>query len=115
YDGWQATVNGKPHPILMTNGAFRGFALSAGTSEIVMEYHPAHFTLAWLITLLSLGGTMAMAVRGVSWHRAVAEIVSGKEAIVAWARSGGEGLRIIWTRRLLPRREAIGWAALLLL
>jgi len=40
YEGWKARVNGKWEPLLMTNGAFRGLALSAGTNEIVMEYHP---------------------------------------------------------------------------
>ena len=45
YPGWTATVNGRPTPLYMTNGVFRGLYVPDGTSEIVMSYWPTHF--AW--------------------------------------------------------------------
>jgi uncharacterized membrane protein YfhO len=50
YPGWEANVNGKPVPLRMTNGAFRGLALPSGTNEIVMEYHPPHLRLYLLVS-----------------------------------------------------------------
>lgn len=47
YPGWEARVNGRPQSFQMTNGAFRGLSLPAGTSEIVMEYHPPYLAF-WL-------------------------------------------------------------------
>jgi hypothetical protein len=64
YEGWKATVNGKPQAILMTNGAFRGLTLPAGTSDIVMEYHPAYFVPASVLSMISLAGAIVAIVRG---------------------------------------------------
>jgi hypothetical protein len=55
YAGWEATVNGTRQPLLMTNGAFRGLLLPAGTNQIVLEYHPPHFGL-----FLSISGVLAV-------------------------------------------------------
>ena len=60
YDGWEAKVNGRPEPLLMTNGAFRGLALPGGTQKIVMEYHPP---LLGIYLVFSCGlAVLAMAV-----------------------------------------------------
>jgi hypothetical protein len=50
YPGWEANVNGKPVPLRMTNGAFRGLALPSGTNEIVMQYHPPHLCLYLVVS-----------------------------------------------------------------
>lgn len=61
YPGWQARVNGKSQPLWMTNGAFRGLALPAGSNEIVMEYRPAYLGFSlWFSGVLALV-TMAAA------------------------------------------------------
>ena len=52
YPGWTATVNGQPAPLYLTNGAFRGLFLNAGTSEIVMSYWPEGFALWAAISLV---------------------------------------------------------------
>ena len=53
YPGWKATVNGSRVPLYMTNGAFRGLALKAGTNQIVLTYWPQGL-LAWAaISVLS--------------------------------------------------------------
>jgi len=64
YPGWQATVNGEPAPLLMTNGAFRGLALPAGTSRIVMAYRPRALFFSMGLSLVALLGTMAIGWRG---------------------------------------------------
>jgi hypothetical protein len=66
YPGWTATVNGSPQEILMTNGAFRGLALPAGDSRIVMTYRPRFFFATLAVTLLALGATAVMALKGAS-------------------------------------------------
>ena len=62
YPGWSVTVNKKPAPLYMTNGAFRGLFLSRGTSEIVMTYWPEGFALwaaiSMVFTLLALIGAV---------------------------------------------------------
>ncbi len=59
YPGWEATVNGAPHTLLMTNGAFRGLALRTGTNRIVMEYHPQGLALSLSISVLALATALA--------------------------------------------------------
>jgi len=55
YPGWEATVNGAPRPLWMTNGAFRGLSLPAGKSRIEMRYRPVHLLLfAWLSVIAGL-------------------------------------------------------------
>jgi membrane protein YfhO len=53
YPGWQATVNGKNVPLYMTNGAFRGVSLDAGSNRVIMTYRPDLFVPA-AISLLSV-------------------------------------------------------------
>jgi uncharacterized membrane protein YfhO len=54
YPGWKATINGKPTPIYMTNGAFRGVFLDRGSNQIVMTYWPERFLIWSAISAVSL-------------------------------------------------------------
>ena len=65
--GWTATVNGKPAPLQMTNGAFRGLWLERGTNQISMRYWPPFFALWASISTASL----LLAIVGVFFGRAV--------------------------------------------
>lgn len=65
YPGWTATINGTPHELLMTNGAFRGLAVPAGNSRIVMTYQPQLFFVELTVSLLALAGAAAMAFKPV--------------------------------------------------
>ncbi len=65
YLGWEARVNGKPQPLLLTNGAFRGLHLPAGASEIVIEYHPP--LLGWYLFFSSALALAAIVVAGAPW------------------------------------------------
>lgn len=53
YPGWTATVNGNPVPIVPVNVAFRGIPLTAGESQVVMQYRPEHFFTSAVISLLA--------------------------------------------------------------
>jgi len=62
YPGWSATINGKPAPFRMTNGAFRGLMLDAGVNQVVMTYWPERYLLWTAISvasaLLAIGGVV---------------------------------------------------------
>jgi hypothetical protein len=70
YPGWEASVNGKPAPLLTTNGAFRGLALAGGANTVVMEYHPRYFALYAFLSVLALLAAAA-AVFGRLWRRQI--------------------------------------------
>ncbi len=53
YPGWQATVDGKPTPILKANYAFRAIAVPAGEHQVVIKYAPFSFTIGLFIATLS--------------------------------------------------------------
>ena len=43
HDGWQSISNGRPVPILRTNGLCRGVALGPGQHRLRFEYRPKSF------------------------------------------------------------------------
>jgi hypothetical protein len=66
-EGWEATLNGEPCPLLRANHAFRAVAVPwAGTWRIEMKYRPRWWPWAgW-------GSLAAAAVGGVAWAAAAA-------------------------------------------
>jgi len=54
YPGWSATINGRPAPLYMTNGAFRGLMLESGANHVVMKYWPERFLFWAMISIVSL-------------------------------------------------------------
>jgi uncharacterized membrane protein YfhO len=44
FDGWTATINGRPARILPANYAFRALAVAAGSSHIEFRYWPPGLT-----------------------------------------------------------------------
>ena len=60
-DGWRATLDDLPVPILRANHALRGVVAPAGTHRLVFEYAPASFTwgLRWMAGGFVLVGVWA--------------------------------------------------------
>lgn len=69
--GWQATVDGRPAPILQANYLLRAVPLPAGTHTVVMRFDPVSHVwglrIATLATLLSYGGVLLLL--GLGWYR----------------------------------------------
>jgi hypothetical protein len=62
YPGWQATVNGRPAPILATDVAFRGVVLGEAAATVVFSYRSPGGNLGWGIPLLAALSVIAVAV-----------------------------------------------------
>jgi hypothetical protein len=54
YPGWEATVDGRPAPVLRADGLTRAIPVPAGAHRVVMTYRPTHWTLALVLTFVSL-------------------------------------------------------------
>lgn len=67
YPGWEATVDGRPAPILRANLLFRAVALAPGAHEVVFTYRPRAWQLGAWISL----GTLAFlsALLGITYIR----------------------------------------------
>jgi hypothetical protein len=61
--GWQATVAGKEAPVLRADGRHRAVPVPAGTSEVILEYHPPGLRLG--VLLASLAALLLL----VLWYR----------------------------------------------
>ena len=53
FDGWTATVNGKPARILAANYAFRAVEVGAGASRIEFRYWPPGLTTGLIVSSVS--------------------------------------------------------------
>jgi hypothetical protein len=62
--GWQATVDGRPAPILPANVVFRAVAIPAGTSVVQMDYRPRGLLPAAMVSLAGLLGCGVLLARG---------------------------------------------------
>jgi uncharacterized membrane protein YfhO len=63
HPGWQATVDGRPAPILRANALFRGVPLAAGHHRVEMVFRPRSATWGALLSLCTLLGVLALWVR----------------------------------------------------
>jgi uncharacterized membrane protein YfhO len=62
--GWRARVDGLEVPVLRVNKAFRGVPLPAGTHEIEMVYRPPAVGWGLLVSGMSIGMTVLLALVG---------------------------------------------------
>jgi len=65
---WSATVDGRPAPVLVANGAFKAVDVPAGSHRVTLAYRPDRYVIAFAIRALAVfGGLMLVllqAVRG---------------------------------------------------
>ena len=62
YDqGWSATVDGQPAPVLRANLNMRAIALAPGAHHIVMQYSPPGLRAGAAVTLVSLLALLGLA------------------------------------------------------
>jgi Bacterial membrane protein YfhO len=57
--GWHATVDGRETPIERVDYLLRGVPVDAGEHRIVLEYRPASWRIAWIVSLLAALGLLA--------------------------------------------------------
>jgi hypothetical protein len=62
FDGWRATINGAPAPILAANYAFRAVAVPAGRAQISFRYWPPGLTIGLIVSAISALLIAALAV-----------------------------------------------------
>ena len=62
YTGWTATVNGQSRTIYPTDLAFRGIAVPAGRSTVVLRYQPSSFHDGLILASLSGAGFIVVAL-----------------------------------------------------
>jgi len=63
YPGWRAAVDGRPAPLLLTDGLFRGVALGPGRHLVHFRYQPGSFRLGIALSLSALATCLVMAWR----------------------------------------------------
>lgn len=63
FPGWEAAVDGKPAPILVTDAALRGVVVPAGSHRVTMRYRPRSVLMGLGLTLLGLALSLFMAFR----------------------------------------------------
>ena len=62
YPGWQATLDGRPAPILRTNYLSQGVIVPAGIHTVELRYQPDSFTFGAAISGLGLLGLLALSL-----------------------------------------------------
>jgi hypothetical protein len=54
FEGWEATIDGEPTPILIANGLMRGVAVSKGSHSLEMRYRPRSFHIGCQISAVTM-------------------------------------------------------------
>jgi hypothetical protein len=63
-DGWTASVNGVPQPLVAADHALVGIPLPEGSSEVILEYRPSGLRAGVSISVLSLALVLSL-----TWRR----------------------------------------------
>ncbi len=58
--GWRAWVDGKPQRLFLADGLLQAVPYPKGTDSLTLKYEPASFRLGLFVSLLALGGTLAV-------------------------------------------------------
>lgn len=63
WPGWRVRVNGKRAEPLVVNGAFLGFTVPPGDSEVRVDYYPATFYAALAVSVIAVAAGIAVAAK----------------------------------------------------
>ncbi|MCA9795760.1 MAG: YfhO family protein, partial [Candidatus Eremiobacteraeota bacterium] len=66
YPDWQASIDGRPAPVLRADYAFRAVAVPAGQHEVTFRFQPAGFGLAVAVSLFAWLGLAVLGWRELS-------------------------------------------------
>jgi hypothetical protein len=58
-EGWSATIDGRPAPVLRANVGFRGVRVPGGTHDVALSYWPTGFTAGLSISAISWAAVLA--------------------------------------------------------
>jgi hypothetical protein len=71
YPGWKAIVNGHPAEVMVANYGFRAIRVPAGDIRVSLRYLPVGFIPGAVVSILSLGLVIALALRRTGQGRKV--------------------------------------------
>lgn len=91
--GWRATVDGRPAPILVTDGVLRGIPIPAGDHVVTLRYRPTNLVV----------GTMVSVLVGIGMSAALVVVIVSRWPGV---RPGSRPRRVRRTIRLVTGRHA---------
>ena len=69
YPGWHAYVDGHEQPLYITNTAFRGMALTAGTHRIQMRFSPSILWRGAIVSAVALALLFWVAASAIIMNR----------------------------------------------
>ncbi len=67
WPGWKVTRNGSGANPIRVNGAFLGFAVPPGETDVRVRYDPWTFRAGWIIALATIAGLVAFRFRRRTW------------------------------------------------
>jgi hypothetical protein len=71
YPGWEASVNGRPAPVLRANHSFKAVRVEAGPSDVVFQFRPRSLHWGAIVSLLTLlSGTVLLLICAIYRRRA---------------------------------------------
>jgi hypothetical protein len=71
YPGWEATVDGRPAPIVRADYALRAVRVDTGAKRVVFRFRPASVRVGLLLSLAGLAAAVALVARPRSGTRAL--------------------------------------------
>jgi hypothetical protein len=90
--GWTIKVNHRVVPIVRINGAFLGFWVPAGKSQVSVEYHPLSFRVGVIVASITIFlMLMAMAYPYKSQSGMASKAMSGRSGFGAAASANHQG------------------------
>jgi hypothetical protein len=69
FPGWSATVDGHRAAIARVDYLLRGVPVGRGSSTVIFRYSPASWNTGWIVSVVALGGWIAILIAGIARRR----------------------------------------------